>query len=87
MLSLSQNVHMLDVSAHLCPQTQQDVILLDCDDEVASDYKILMEKNVLYTHHLPPMYEVIREDILEPQKPHSANLTTDIFYPPKGLSV
>lgn len=88
MVSLSQNIQVIDVAVQFCPQTQQDLFLFDTDeDEPSVDYKILVEKNVLITLHVPERYEVIREDILEPAKLHSKNLSNDIFYPPKTLSV
>jgi hypothetical protein len=88
MVSLSQNIHVLDVTASFCPMTQHDVFLFDEDEiEVANEYKILMEKNVLYTHPVPPFHEVINVEMEEPEKPHTHNLKKDIFNPPKARSV
>ncbi len=84
LVSLSHNIQPLDMTANICPMTQQDVFLFDQDEiEVASEYKILMEKNVLYTHPVPPLYEVIKEEMDEPEKPHTDTLEKDIFTPPK----
>lgn len=88
LLSLSNNVHPLDMTVNICPMTQQDVFLFDEDEiEVAGEYKILMEKNVLYTHPAPPIYEMIEIEMEEPKKPHTHHFKKDIFTPPKIRSV
>jgi len=88
MLSLSTNIAPLDITTNICVVTQHDVFLFDEDEiEASKEYKILMEKNVLYTHPAPLLYEMIQITMEEPKKPHTNYLKKDIFTPPKTRSV
>ena len=81
LLSLSKNMHPLDITTNICAVTQHDEI------EMNNEHKILMEKNVLYTHPFPSIYEMIKEEMEEPKKANTKHLGKDIFTPPKTRSV
>ena len=88
MVSFSKNVSPLDITSGICVVTQHDVFLFDEDEiEMSNEYKILMEKNVLYTHPVPPVYEAIKIAMEEPEKLYTHILEKDIFTPPKPRSV
>lgn len=87
MVTLSSNINVIDVTASFCPQTHQEVIVYDQDEqELAKEHKILIEKNVISTQHELAAYDVIRHTMLAPKTPHFFELNNDIFYPPKHLS-
>ena len=84
MVSLSKNANPLDMTTNICVVTQHDIFLFDEDEiEASKEYKILMEKNVLYTHPALPVYDMIKITMEEPKKPHTNYLEKDIFTPPK----
>lgn len=88
LISLSSNIYVIDVAASFCPQTHQQVIVLDRDEqELAQEHKILIEKNVIAGEIVLPRYDVIRYTMLAPKIPHFFELTNDIFYPPKSPAV
>lgn len=88
MVTLSSNINVIDVSASFCPQTHQQIILLDEDEqELAKEHKILIEKNVIAREDTLPNYDVIKYTMLSPKTPHFVELTNDIFFPPKHLPV
>jgi hypothetical protein len=87
MVTLSSNINVIDVTASFCPQTHQEVIVYDQDEqELAKEHKILIEKNVISTQHELAAYDVIKHTMLAPKTPHFFELSNDIFYPPKYLS-
>ena len=88
MVTLSSNIHVIDVTASFCPQTHQEVIVYDQDEQdLAKEHKILIEKNVIASENILPDYDVIRYTMLAPKDPHFIELSNDIFYPPKNLTV
>ena len=88
MVTLSSNIHVIDVTASFCPQTHQEVIVFDQDEqELAKEHKILIEKNVIASEIRFADYEIIGYTMLTPEEPHFVELSNDIFYPPKHLTV
>ena len=87
-VTLSSNINVIDVTASFCPQTHQEVIVFDQDEqELATEHKILIEKNVIATENVMMGYDVVRYTMLTPKTPHFVELTNDIFYPPKPQAV
>lgn len=88
MVSFSTKVHLIDVTACMCPQTHQDVFLFDEDEqELAKEYKILIEKNVIAGQSTLAHYGVIKYVMLSPRLLSSYELSKEIFYPPKHTAV
>ena len=87
-VTLSSNIHVIDVTASFCPQTHQEVIVYDQDEQdLAKEHKILIEKNVITGEIALASYDVIKYTRLTPEPPHFIELTNDIFYPPKTTAV
>lgn len=84
--SLSTDSYVVDVTAGFCPESHQDIFL--CDDEereLASEYRIVIEKNVIFTEPSPEQKQVLTGRIKNRSHYVSVELTQDIFYPPKTI--